>query len=73
MKLAAKNALENGLIPIRKRINGLSKFARFHTYDEVSAQLIWLEIDVRKLIDEVAAAQNQEALPIDETSSKNAG
>lgn len=72
VNLAAKNALEKGLIQIRKRINPLSDVARRKEYQVLADQLTWLLLDVKKMREEVYAAQNQEVLPLDDTASKNA-
>jgi hypothetical protein len=70
VKLAVKNELEKRLPAIRKRTSALPDVARMKNYGELHAQLIWFEIDVRSLRDDLYALQNQEALSFDTASTK---
>jgi hypothetical protein len=64
-KLAVKNELEKRLPAIRKRISGLPDVSRrAYTYQELHAQLIWLEIDARSLRDDLYNLQTQEELEV---------
>lgn len=63
-KRAVKNELEKRLPAIRKRIQTLPDVSRRYPYQSLHQQLIWLEIDVRSMRDEMYALQTQEELSV---------
>lgn len=70
LKLASKNIIEKRLPEIRLRISHLSDIIRYKSLEDVSAQLLWLELDIRRMRDEIWREENQMTLEAqDETDS----
>ena len=71
LKRETKLALAKGVRELRQRITAVEYDGRMKGYREVHQQLIWLEIDARKIRDELFALENQETLPFDNTPNQN--
>jgi hypothetical protein len=61
-KRTVKNELEKRLPAIRKRLQILPDVSRRGNYADLHNQLIWFEIDVRSLRDDLRSIQTQEEL-----------
>jgi hypothetical protein len=62
LKLASKNIIETGLVEVRKRLNTLPDIARTKSLKDVSAQLLWLELDIRRIRNDIWNSENQMTL-----------
>lgn len=68
ISLGQKNYLEKQLPDIRKRVSALPEEARFRSFGMVYAQVLWLRDKFGEIAIELYRMENQEALPIDETT-----
>lgn len=71
IKLEGKNLLKKELPGIRKHIQELPEIARYRSPLLVYANLLWIRDKADEIARELYRIENQEVLPIDDTSSKN--
>jgi hypothetical protein len=72
IKREGKNYLEKQLPDIRLRVSALPELARYKSFGVVYASVLFLRDKFDEIARELYRIENQEVLPIDDPSSKNA-
>lgn len=71
LKRSSLNEIEKALPEIRRRVSALPEEARFRSFVQVYAQVLWLRDKFGELAIELYRLENQEEICFDSSTDKN--